>query len=367
MLCTTFLVALGATTVAAECSRETLIKARDGFFAAKGSVEAAGLAPGAKIALNNKLASSLTETPFKTLAGFTNLLVTAADTEICQIATFRVSSAQVLSTRLAIDAEGKISEVEFLQAVQGDQFFRPTGFPSTTPAVWSAPAKAGTPPNIPATWTPVGGTPGKDVQKGTCKAGGGAPHKLTRRELVYVAATYADGLRGEPWGSCIIGGSSCPRNENGVTTSSNCAVGAGNFGFLTRGRRWVADTETAVVLGAFYFDYGASGPKGASAEAPGIKAPGGAAGGQKLFLHEYFKVDAGKLAAIYAPMKNIPGAQAAANTFAQEGPGASSGTAGGAAKSVPKMPKGGAAKGAGASPKGIGMAPPTAAESPSEE
>jgi hypothetical protein len=355
MLYASLLIAFGAASVSAECTRDALIKARDKFFAAGGSAQAAGVTENAKIALNNKIVP-LAQTPASKLTGFSGLNVEAVDTAICQIATFRVSPAQVLSTRLQINSQGQIDEVEFLQAIQGDQFFRPTGFPSTTPAVWSGKAKAGPPPNIPATWTPIGGTPGKDVNKANCKSGAGAARMLTRKELIYVAATYADGLRGEPWGSCIIGSGSCPRNENGVTTSANCAVGAGNFGFLTRGRRWVADTENAVVLGAFFFDYGAAGPKGPVAERPGDKPAGGSGGGTgkgtKLFLHEYFKVEAGKLAGIYAPMTNIPGAQASADTFVYP-EGSESGS------SAPKSPKG--------VPKGKGTGPPTGTAPPPAE
>jgi hypothetical protein len=325
MLFTRSLLALmGAASISAQgCTRETLIGARDKFFAAGAAKTPMDLA-GAKIALNNKVVA-LSATPFNTLSGFTQLAVQAVDAEACQIATFRVSSSQVLSTRLKTDAAGTITEVEFLQAVQGDQFFRPTGFPSTTPAMWTSKQVPGKPPNIPPTWTPIGGTPGKDVHKDTCKAGKGEARLLTRRELIYTAATYADGLRGDPWGSCIIGhGSSCPRNENGVTTTNNCAVGAGAFGFLTRGRRWVADPDTGVVLGAFYFDYNGKGPGGkgaggaSSPEAPGTPVPGAKSGASNLFLHEYFKVEAGGLAAIYAPMKNIPGSQASAATFEGE-------------------------------------------------
>ena len=70
------------------------------------------------------------------------------------------------------------------------------------------------------------------------------------------------------------------------------------FGFTVKGRRWVADTQTGVVLGVFFFQYSTV--------------------GSNLFLHEYFKVSRGTLAYIFAPMKNIPHAQAAANTFSQE-------------------------------------------------
>jgi hypothetical protein len=327
MLLTRSLLALAgaASLVSAQaCSRETLIKVRDKFFKDGESKTALDL-PGAKIALNNKIVP-LSQTPFGNLTGFSKLFVEAADVEKCDIATFRVSNSQVLSTRLRTTPEGTITEVEFLQAVQGDQFFRPSGFPLTTPELWSSKAKPGKPPIIPPSWTPIGGIPGKDVDKATCKNGAGAPRLLTRKELVFIASSYADGLRGDPWGSCVIGhGSSCPRNENGVTTTNNCSgPQTGSFGFLTRGRRWVADPENGVVLGGFYFDYGGKGPGGrgangaASSEAPGNPVAGGTVGASMLFLHEYFKVEAGGLAAIYAPMKNIPGKQASAQTFEGE-------------------------------------------------
>jgi hypothetical protein len=316
-----------ASLVSAEaCSRETLIKARDKFFEDGKSKGGAAELGSAKVALNNKVVP-LAQSPFGTLTGFSKLFVESVDVEKCDIATFRVSPAQVLSTRLRTTAAGAITEVEFLQAVQGDQFFKPTGFPSTTPELWASKQKPGKPPIIPTSWTPIGGTPGKDVHKATCKSGVGEARLLNRTELVFIASTYADGLRGDPWGSCVIGhGTSCPRNENGVTTTTNCAgAQTGSFGFLTRGRRWVADPETGVVLGGFYFDYGGKGPGGrgsnaaGTSEAPGNPVVGG--GGEnasKLFLHEYFKVEAGGLAAIYAPMKNIPGKQASASTFEGE-------------------------------------------------
>ncbi|KAF2405211.1 hypothetical protein EJ06DRAFT_525747 [Trichodelitschia bisporula] len=135
------------------------------------------------------------------------------------------------------------------------------------------------------------------VNRATCKATSGAPRAWNRRELMYAANSYCDGLKGAPFDNCVFAGKSCPRNENGVTTTQNCGVGTGVFGFTVRGRRWVADTETGVVLGVFYFDYGPS---------------------SNLFLHEYFKIQAGTLAYIFAPMKNQPHAQVAASTFAQE-------------------------------------------------
>lgn len=285
--------------VSSECTRESLIAAREGFFKASGS-GAPKTTADVKISFNNKI-TPLAQTPYSKLSGFTDFLVQAVDTEICEIATFRVATTQLLSTRLKIDATGTISEIEFLQAVSGDQFFRPSGFPAKEPAMFNQPQSPGSPPTIPASWTERGypGIPDKDVNKATCKSPAGEARKLTRKELVYISSTYADGLKGEPWASCVIGGSSCPRNENGVTTTQNCAVGTGMFGFAVKGRRWVADVETGVVLGNFYFDY-----TGLAALAT-----------NNLYLHEYFKIEAGKLAYVFAPMKNIPKAQASAAIF----------------------------------------------------
>jgi hypothetical protein len=290
-----------ASLVSGECSRESLTTARDTFF--KGPSGGAKIAPSAKVAFNQKV-TPLAQTPWSKLTGFTQLLVQAVDSFACEIATFRVSTTQLISIRLKLDESGSISEVDMLQAVSGDQFFRPSGIPSTTPPVFSQKQKPGSPPNMAKSFSVQSqgfpGIPEKEVNTATCKAGAGPPRELTRTELIYVANSYCDGLKGAPWSSCVIGGSSCPRNENGVTTTNNCAVGTGVFGFLTKGRRWVADTETGVVLGIFYFDY--------SQALAGLSPT-------NLFLHEYIKVDAGKLAYIFAPMKNIPKADASAKIF----------------------------------------------------
>lgn len=283
------------------CSRDQLAQAQDKFFKAAMSGSQPTMASSVKIALNNKPVSSLAQTPFAEIksSSWTNFLAQTIDSEKCEIATFRVSSKQLLSNRLKIDGSGSISEVEFLQAVKGDQFFRPSGFPSTVPAMFTQKQVPHAPPTIPQQWTPAGGmfNHRTAINKSSCKATSGAPRPWTRKELIYAASSYADGLKGAPYDSCVFSGRSCPRNENGVTTTQNCGVGMGMFGFTVKGRRWVADTETGVVLGAFYFDYGS---------------------GSNLFLHEYFKVQDGTLAYIFAPMKNIPHAQASLSTFAEE-------------------------------------------------
>lgn len=74
------------------------------------------------------------------------------------------------------------------------------------------------------------------------------------------------------------------------------------FGFDVKGRRWVADTETGVVLGIFYLDLSPWGKLATSIRT-------------NLFLHEYIKVNQGGLAYIYAPMKNILSNDATATIF----------------------------------------------------
>jgi hypothetical protein len=279
-----------------KCTRDVLISARDSFW--KGEPK---LASGAKIAFNNKLVTSLADTPYASIktSSWTLLLTQAIDTDICDIATFRVASNQILSTRLKVDPSGTIKEVDFLQAVQGDQFFRPAGFPTTTPDIFNQKQVPHPPPTIPAQWTPsMGMFDHKDqVNTSTCKAMTGTPRLWTRRELIYAANSYCDGLKGKPFDSCVFAGKSCPRNENGVTTTGNCGVGTGVFNFPVKGRRWVADTDTGVVLGIFYFDTGKA---------------------TTLFLHEYFKVHQGALSYIFAPMKHIPPQQAFAKNFPEE-------------------------------------------------
>jgi hypothetical protein len=294
--------------VSAECSRDALISTRDNFFkSAAAKADVTKLSPTAKIAMNNKI-TTLSQTPYANLTGFTQLLVQAVDTETCDIATFRVSDSQVLSTRLRIDGtSGSVTEIEFLQAVAGDQFFRPSGFPAKNPAIFDQKQTAVSPPYIPASFAEnkAPAIPKADIDTTKCKTSTDPARLLTRKELVYVATTYTDGFRGEPWNSCVQGSSSCPRNENGVTTTPNCAIGLPMFGFDVKGRRWVADVETGVVLGQFYFDYMEGGFSSMGSLLP-----------NQLFLHEYFKVDKGKLAYIFAPMKNIPKAQASAAVFA---------------------------------------------------
>jgi hypothetical protein len=292
--------------ISAQCGRTQLIQARDNFFQAGKTGAAPSIASSAKIAYNNKR-TPLAKTPFALIGNSTwsKLNVEAVDTEKCEIATFRVAKEMLLSTRLKLDANsGSINEVEFLQAVSGDILFLPSGFPSETPALWMAKQIPHPPPIIPSQWTPAGGmlNHSSSVSKSNCKATKGDPRLWTRRELAYAVSSYADGLRGkDPFTSCVFDSGWCPRVENGIPTSWNCAQFL-FFDFNVQGRRFTVDTETGVVLGAFYFD-----SKGTQALV-----------NKQLFLHEYFKVEKGGLKYIYAPMIGLPSAQATAEIYEQE-------------------------------------------------
>lgn len=87
-----------------------------------------------------------------------------------------------------------ITEVDGLQAVSGDQFFRPSGFHKTAPTIFDAKHKPGLPPSIPIRWTPATSSPKANVNTVNYKKGNGAPRTLNRKELVYVASSYADRL-----------------------------------------------------------------------------------------------------------------------------------------------------------------------------
>ncbi|KAF1813107.1 hypothetical protein P152DRAFT_305625 [Eremomyces bilateralis CBS 781.70] len=100
------------------------------------------------------------------MGGYTDFAINAIDTDECQVATFRVASNQLLSARLKLDASGALSEVEFLQAVDGDQFFRPSGFPRTTESGWDQAQTPGFPPQIPAGFDPAIGAPANAIKHG---------------------------------------------------------------------------------------------------------------------------------------------------------------------------------------------------------
>lgn len=280
------------SSASAACTRDTLLAARDTFWKKETK-----LAPTVKIGFNNILQTKLDTTPYVNITTnkWTPFTIQAVDTETCNVATFRVSPTSLLSARLAVDASGAISEVELLQAVSGDQFFRPSGFPNKEPEIMNAKLTPAAPVPIPKEWTENYGLirNNASVDVKTCNRGVGAPRLLTRKELAFTASSYADGLYGTPFSSCVLGGTTCPRIENGVQTTSACGVGTGMFGFDVKNRRWVVDVDTGVVLGSFYFDYSGRLLKAISPV--------------NLFLHEYFKVEAGGLRYVWAPMTNLKG------------------------------------------------------------
>jgi hypothetical protein len=193
--------------VAGACSRQQLISIRDAFFqggeAKAASPSGVKLAANIKVVFNNVVQTSLMASPYSKMGGWTGFNVEAVDTDACQIATFRVAPVQLLSTRLMIDDSGALSEVEFLKAVSGDQFFSPSGFPKTTPAMWTTKQNPGFVPNIPAAWVPATGTPTNAIAA-NCATTAGSPRVLNRKELIYVASTYCDSLQGTSWSRCAL-------------------------------------------------------------------------------------------------------------------------------------------------------------------
>jgi hypothetical protein len=124
---------------------------------------------------------------------------------------------------------------------------------------------------------------------------------LTRSELVKIANTYPDGIQAGD-GKNIPVGAACPRWENGVQTAGGsrqfknlpqprlCRDGLDEFKQPVEFRRWVADTETGVVLGLFYFSHRKD------PLVDGFDKEWG------NWLNEFFKIQGGRMVAVQALM-----------------------------------------------------------------
>lgn len=243
------------------CTRETLQSTIDSIFTTAFAKSKSGLSlsPSIKISQNNILLKTIEQTAWANITAFYKpFRVSAIDQGICTAATFilatQAGEPALMSVRVKTeDASTTITELEILSALKGSHmFFAPNAF-DTAPAMWAA------------------------------KDGGG----LTREKLIEIADLYPSGIqKGD--GSAIPQGTTCPRIENGVQTTATCAKGLFMFKQPVRDRRWVADTETGNVLGAFYFDKMA---------AKGVN--------YGLFLNEYFKIIGGKMSGIQAVMKEV--------------------------------------------------------------
>lgn len=260
--------AIHASLTSAACTRDVLQKSLDSFTAKLNSATSnPTLAPNVKLSQNNILLSSLNASAWaNTTSLYSNFKISAIDTETCTIAQFMlgkqkredssVEAPAIMSVRIKATEAGDWTELEILNVLKGSHtFFKPDAYSNPAPPLWSTP------------------TPGK----------------LTRPEIQRIANLYPSGIQAGD-GSAIPQGATCPRIENGVQTTTTCTKGLSMFKQIVRERRWVVDTLSGVVMGAFYFDKPAS--KGLT---------------YGLWLNEYFKIEDGKLVGIQAAMKELGG------------------------------------------------------------
>jgi hypothetical protein len=266
---------LSAALCSAGCTRESLRAASDAFFKsafAKSATPAFEISSNVKITQNNQLLSNLAASAYANITGFAKgYRLDAIDTDLCQIATFALpnegTGVAVMSIRIKVSGrDGAVTEVEILNALKDSHaLFNITNFPEKTPAVWLAPQGA---------------------------------TQISRAELVKIVDTYPQGLQtGKDEG--VLAGVDCPRLENGVQTTGHCNIGMNNFIWPVTDRRWVADTKTGVTMGSFFFHY----RNGTGIlNQRGIRSNSSKTG---LWLHEYFKVQDGKLISVSAAMQTL--------------------------------------------------------------
>jgi hypothetical protein len=251
---TSVLILTGLSSAA--CTRSSLQGTLDGFFQSafdrlSGSLPT--LSPNVKITQNNIVLKTLQESAWGNSTSFyRKWRITAIDTETCDIAAYvmlnQTDSPQstpvpaIMGIRIKTenDASKTVREIEMTNLLDGGPgtlraMFRPDNnetFNDATEAYWSSP------------------------QKGN----------ISRAELVKIANTYPDGIQAGD-GKNIPIGNVCSRWENGVQTAGGtrifknttqprfCKDGLDEFKQPVEFRRWVADTETGVVLGMFYFSH----------------------------------------------------------------------------------------------------------------
>lgn len=257
-----------ASLTSAACTRDALQKSLDNFTAKlNGATSNLSPPPNVKISQNNILLTSLASSAWaNTTSPYSDFKITAIDTEICTIAQFMIAKQKpadggaevpaMMSVRIKTTEAGEWSEVEILNVLKGSHaFFKPDAYSAPAPPLWSTP------------------TPGN----------------LSRTEIQRIANLYPSGIQAGD-GSAIPQGPTCPRIENGVQTTTTCTKGLLMFKQIVRERRWVVDTVSGVVMGAFYFDKPASMGKNFG-----------------LWLNEYFKIEGGKMVGIQAAMKELGG------------------------------------------------------------
>lgn len=259
MILFTVVTFLFANFASSTCTRSTLQSTLDGFFQSAFTVASGQhprplfLSPTVKITQNNQAIKYIGDSAWGNSTSFyRKWRITAIDTETCDIAAYVLLNQKspppgalvpaILGIRIRVgsDPSTEIREIEMLNIVDGGPgtlraMFRPDNnetYSDATQADWNSPQLA----------------------------------NLTRAQLVQVANTYPDGIQAGN-GVNIPIGNVCSRWENGVQTAGGtklfknttqprfCRDGLDEFKQPVEYRRWVADTETGVVLGMFYFSH----------------------------------------------------------------------------------------------------------------
>jgi hypothetical protein len=274
------------------CLRSDMQNTLDGFFqsaferSSGTKKNSPALSTNVKITQNNILLKSLEDSAWGNTTSFYNKWkITVIDTDVCEVACYCIlnqkSSTQkqvpaIMGIRIKKDNnENLIRELEMVNLLDGGPgilrgMFRPDNnetYSDATETFWKSP------------------------QNGT----------LTRAELIKTANSYPDGIQAGD-GRNIPIGNACPRWENGVQTAGgskpfnnktqprNCRDSLDEFKQPVEHRRWLADTETGVVLGLFYFSHRKS---------PLVDAFDKEWGN---WLNEFFKIQKGKMVGVHAIM-----------------------------------------------------------------
>jgi hypothetical protein len=260
---TLVLLSCAALSTAA-CTRPILQSALDSLIQTieKPAGTSLKLASSAKITQNNTPISSLQQARSSNFTGWGKpFAINVLDEEACTTATMRVPKVsgqlELLSSRMKVTPTGEVLELELHYAnKQSHSLFRPESLPDSAPAMWSTASPS------------------------------------THSALVKVIDSYPSGISAGD-GSITSASPACNRYENGqVMGVGICNKFSKNSTFPVEFRRFYADTTTGVGLGSFQF----STLGNSTRKARGFKA---------LWLHEYFKVDDGKIQQIAAVMNNV--------------------------------------------------------------
>ena len=124
------------------------------------------------------------------------------------------------------------------------------------------------------------------------------PRPASRDELLRVVDSYPRGIQAGD-DALVQAADDCPRFENGYKTTDHCGKNMDMFKWPVTDRRYVVDTTTGVAMASFFFHYRLG--KGKMMQ-QGIRPANMTTG---LWLHEYFKIQDGKIITIQAAMQTL--------------------------------------------------------------